>query len=210
MWWNLGKLRAYLGLLRSQFHNSAPTLINQTHPTPKTLLPEKGGVQPQLHVFSGAPQEVLPKFKFWTPSWSSGLFTHHCHWLRTVTVWFYFSFLLRERISSSCPPSMAIAAPLSLRAHPRPPSEPVGTSPRRDILAPPATPSSIFPPSELAPSALPRATRPSRRRSSRADEPHRCRCAASCEDCSVRVSISFHSLRRRPGTRPPCSTATEA
>jgi hypothetical protein len=122
----------------------------------------------------------------------------------------FFSFLLRERISSSRPPSMATAAPLSLRAHPRPPFPPTGTSPRRDILASPVTPFSIFPPSELVPSALPRPTRPSRHRSGRADEPHRCRRAASSEDCSVRAPISFHSLRRRPGTRPPCSTATEA
>jgi hypothetical protein len=58
-----------------QFHNkglfgTAPLPISQlrsnfvTHPTPKTLLLEKGGVQPQLHVFPGVPQEVLPKFKF--------------------------------------------------------------------------------------------------------------------------------------------------
>jgi hypothetical protein len=57
-------LRACLGLLCSQFHSSTPTLINQTHPTLETLLPEKVRVQPQLHVFPGVPQEVLPKFKF--------------------------------------------------------------------------------------------------------------------------------------------------
>jgi hypothetical protein len=56
-----------------------PTLCNQTRPTPKTLLLKKGGVRDQLHVFPRAPQEVLPKLKLRSSSWSCGVFTHHCH-----------------------------------------------------------------------------------------------------------------------------------
>jgi hypothetical protein len=82
-----------LGLLYSTFYSSAPTLPSQTPPTPKTLLLRKGGVQCQLHVFLGAPQEVLSKTKFQTFPWSCGNITHHYHSLCEKIVRFI-SFLL--------------------------------------------------------------------------------------------------------------------